>query len=146
MKTNGLKKEFLINKSNVKEGIFQMKRFVVNIVLSLIVFNAFGQVKIESVRSKGIAPTYRSAINKALIRAIEQHDGGVMSAAERAQITHLESSFSINGNAGHNEITKEISKEDFLSSVQKVSKGRILGYDILFYFEDMSFFKLETNT
>lgn len=131
MKTNGLKKEFLINKSNVKEGVFQMKRYIVNIVLSLIVFNAFAQENVDVKRSTGVASAYRDAIKEALISALEQYNGMSLSSSNRSQILSLETSVSVQDNGGGAEKSKRIMSDALIKSMQKFAKGRILGYDIV---------------
>ncbi len=80
-----------------------------------------------TVTTKGVGPTYRSAVNAALVLALQQKCGMQMSETEIASLSESESMQNANGD--------EIAKVEINDSIQKkmttVAKGRIISFQVI---------------
>jgi len=55
-------------------------------------------VDVPVVRATGVASEYRTAINEALVSAMEQHEGITVNSSERQQMVHSDSVSSVREN------------------------------------------------
>ena len=108
-----------------------MKRISVFAACVAAALCAFAQAKDDIVRATGMAAGYRAAVNEALVSALEQHDGITVSSTERQQMVHSDSAVSARDNGTLDDSAKLEMKDDIVKSMQKLAKGKILGYDVL---------------
>ena len=81
----------------------------------------------KTVQSTGMGSSYRSAVNEALITALEKTDGVTLTSTERTNITSSEDSVSINGVDLNRTQVDDLIKKD----MQKWASGKINGYEVL---------------
>ena len=79
----------------------------------------------------GVASTYRTAVNEALVTALEQHYGFTMSATERQTATAADSATSVRENGALDDRAKLEINDSINKTMQKWAKGRISGYTVL---------------
>ena len=108
-----------------------MRSLALGIAFVFMSFFASAQAKDDVVRVVGTASEWRAAVNEALVSALERHDGITVSSTETQQMTHDDSSVSVRENGVLDDKAKLEMKDDFVKSMQKFAKGRILGYDIV---------------
>lgn len=102
-----------------------MKRFAFLIAAVSAVAAVFAaDVEVEA---SGIGATYRSAVNEALISALESRCGITLDASQRSVISASEVSSSVNG-ADEN---RQTVNDEIKKSIDKVASGRISGYDVV---------------
>ena len=94
-------------------------------------FLLVAEVNVPSVRTVGMASGYRAAVNEALVSALEQHEGITVSASERQQMTHADSTTSVRENGVLDDRSKLEMNDTINKDMQKWAKGRISGYTVL---------------
>ncbi len=82
------------------------------------------------VRATGMGPTYRSAVNEALVSALEQRTGVTISANERAQIVQASTASSAAENGQLDDQRKLELNDSITRDLQKWAKGRIAGFTV----------------
>ncbi len=92
---------------------------------------AVADVQAPSVRATGIAGSYRTAVNEALVSALEQHDGITVSSSERQTMTHADSATSVRENGALDDRAKLEMNDSINKDMQKWAKGKISGYTVL---------------
>ncbi len=92
---------------------------------------AMAQMKEGPCIGVGVASTYRTAVNEALVSALEQHDGFTMSATERQTAMEADSTTSVRENGALNDQAKLEINDSINKTMQKWAKGRISGYTVL---------------
>lgn len=108
-----------------------MMRIVLFLMCALTFAVASAQAKDDVVRATGIAAGYRAAVNEALVAALEQHDGIVVSSSERQQMTHADSSESVRNNGVLDEESKLAMNDVIAKAMRKWAKGKISGYTVV---------------
>ena len=82
-------------------------------------------------RATGMGPTYRSAVNEALVSALESRVGVTLSSEERATIVNDSTATSVSQNGVLDDQRKLALNDSIKKEVQKWSKGQISGYDVV---------------
>ena len=102
-----------------------MKKIVLAAALFLAAAVQAGE---DVVTATGVGSTYRSAVNEALVSALEMRQGVSLSATERAQISSASVSeySSASGDENRSTVNDEIRK-----SMEKWAEGRISGYEVV---------------
>ena len=102
-----------------------MKRIFLAVALS---FAAAAQADEDVVAATGVGSTYRSAVNEALVSALEMRQGVSFTATERAEISSASTSeySSASGDENRSAVNDEIRK-----SMEKWAEGRISGYEVV---------------
>lgn len=80
----------------------------------------------KAVSACGMAPTYRGAVNEALISALEQETGVVISSQQRVTLVANQESRAVDGVGGN----KSEIDDKILTEMRKVSEGRISGFQV----------------
>ena len=108
----------------------QLKKLAVAVVLAFAASIAFAVTMEDEVSAEGRSREWSDAINTALILALEQHDGVILSSSKRSRIAQSDISKSASdGEAIDNDRKYEL-KDEIEQSVLKWSEGRISGFDI----------------
>ena len=81
----------------------------------------------ETVMATGIGSTYRSAVNEALVSALEMRQGVTFSSAEKSEI--LSSATAVSSSSGDDD--KAVVNDSIAKSMQKWANGKISGYDVV---------------
>ena len=81
----------------------------------------------EVVMSTGVGSTYRSAVNEALVSALEMKQGVTFSATERAEI--VSSSSAVSSSEGDTD--KTVVNDGITKQMQKWANGKISGYEVV---------------
>ena len=103
-------------------------------ILLIVVLSPFlspAQAVDDHVKATGMSQTYRGAVNEALVSALEQHDGTIVSATEIRKVHGEDSSLSIRENGALSDSAKIEANDSISKEMQKWAKGKILGYDVL---------------
>ncbi|MBQ3809058.1 MAG: hypothetical protein II840_14005 [Kiritimatiellae bacterium] len=101
------------------------------LIVVLTPFLSSAQAVDDHVKATGMAQTYRGAVNEALVSALEQHDGTIVSATEIRKVHGEDSSLSIRENGALSDSAKIETNDSISKEMQKWAKGKILGYDVL---------------
>lgn len=83
------------------------------------------------VPATGEGPSRRAAVNEALVSALEQHYGAMVSATERGRVAKAASATSVAKDGTVDDQRKLTMSEDLDSTVQRLANGRIKGYDVV---------------
>ena len=81
----------------------------------------------ETVMATGVGPTYRSAVNEALVTALEMRQGVTFSSTEKSEI--LSSATSVSSSSGDED--KSVVNDAIKKSMEKWANGKISGYEVL---------------
>lgn len=81
----------------------------------------------ETVMSSGMGPTYRAAVNEALVSALEMRQGVTFSSTERSEI--VSSSASVTSSSGDED--RAAVNDAITKQMQKWASGKISGYDVV---------------
>ena len=92
----------------------------------------------DTLRSAGMGKTYRSAVNEALVLALEQHEGVTVSAVERASMNESNSSLTENDNGLLDETGKLAMNDSLSKEMKKWANGKIQSFTVLEDFYDPS--------
>ena len=102
-----------------------MKKILASIVVAAAALVAEASEK--TIQATGMGATYRSAVNEALVSALEQEAGVTLSASEKTVIYSSDEHLSVNGNvADRLQIDDSIKKD-----MQKWASGKINGYEVV---------------
>ena len=108
-----------------------MRKLVILLACLCASFLALADIQTPAVRAVGEAKGYRSAVNEALVSALEQHDGVTMSATELQTMSHADTATSIRENGVLDDKAKLEMNDSINKEMQKWAKGRISGYTVL---------------
>ena len=81
----------------------------------------------ETVMATGIGSTYRSAVNEALVTALEMRQGVTFSSTEKSEI--LSSATSVSSSSGDED--KAVVNDAIKKSMEKWANGKISGYEVV---------------
>ena len=81
----------------------------------------------ETVMAAGVGSTYRSAVNEALISALEMKQGVTFSSTERSEIVSSASAVSSSGG----DTDKTVVNDEISKQMQKWANGKISGYEVV---------------
>ena len=81
----------------------------------------------ETVMVTGIGSTYRSAVNEALVTALEMRQGVTFSSTEKSEI--LSSATSVSSSSGDED--KAVVNDAIKKSMEKWASGKISGYEVV---------------
>lgn len=96
--------------------------------LALVVTAFAADVQIQAT---GVGPSRRSAVNEALVSALEQYQGVTISATDRGRVVKTTSATSVAQNGNVDDQRKLTMSDDLDSTVQRLVKGRVKGYDVV---------------
>lgn len=85
----------------------------------------------KTVVSRGVAGSYRAAVNEALVSALEQHRGVVVDATEVATVSGSDAAVSVSENGALTEQVKNTVNDSIEKEMKKWAKGRIDSYVVL---------------
>lgn len=103
------------------------------LLLSLLLAPVFvlAQGATETVVATGMAPSYRGAINEALVSALEQKQGVQISVSERMLVESTTDAVSVSENGVLSESQRLNVDDSIRKNLQKFSRGKISGYRVL---------------
>ena len=81
----------------------------------------------ETVMATGIGSTYRSAVNEALVTALEMRQGVTFSSTEKSEM--LSSATSVSSSSGDED--KAVVNDSIKKSMEKWANGKISGYEVV---------------
>ncbi|MBR1871081.1 MAG: hypothetical protein IJ802_04575 [Kiritimatiellae bacterium] len=103
-------------------------RIILNIFAAAALIACSVPAAADTVKATGIGGTYRSAVNEALVAAMEQHEGVSVSAETRSGVAESQSvtTTTADGRMSKSELNDSISRD-----MQIWAKGKILSYTVL---------------